>query len=181
MKRVIFVEPEIDDCEEIINIFNKCNPDSSFVNPHICLVFPFESELSISELEKIINNVFDKYSSFNIKLSGLSISYEEKNNFLFLNIIDEDNILKQMSNELYTTLGNNATLKGQYVPHITIGKSKSLDEIKQMHARAKSMLKLEYNATISSVCCKKIIRGLDENISLEDEILKNIDNNIKRI
>ena len=42
MKRVILVEPKINEEEEILDIFKKYNPDSKFVNPHICLVFPFD-------------------------------------------------------------------------------------------------------------------------------------------
>ena len=126
MKRVIFVEPQIEDPDTIFDIFRKYNPDSSFVNPHICLVFPFESDLQTSPIESLINNVFSKYNNFDIQLSGLSISYEEKNNFLFLNVIDDSNTLKQMSNELYNCLGDNAKLRGEFIPHITIGKSKSI-------------------------------------------------------
>lgn len=40
MKRVIFVEPDIIDGIKIESFFKQNNPDSSFVNPHICLVFP---------------------------------------------------------------------------------------------------------------------------------------------
>jgi hypothetical protein len=39
MKRVIFIEPNIENGELIEILFNKYNPDSSFVKPHICLVF----------------------------------------------------------------------------------------------------------------------------------------------
>lgn len=182
MKRVIFVEPKIDNSETIFDIFKKHNPDSSFVNPHICLVFPFESDLETRALESIFNDIFSKYSSFSIQLSGLSISYEERNNFLFLNVIDELNILRQMSSELYKSLGDNAKLKGEYVPHITICKSKSVEEINQINENSKKLLHQNYNATISTIYCKKIIKDLNGDIKLEDEIEKelNIDNNNSR-
>lgn len=170
MKRVIFVEPQIEDKEAIFDIFQKYNPDSSFVNPHICLVFPFESDLETSILESIINNSFRKYSSFDIQLSGLSVSYEEINNFLFLNVIDESNTLNQMSHELYNSLGENAELKGDYIPHITIGKSRSIDDINQIYEKSKSLLQLNYNANISTIYCKKIIKDLKGNTRLYDEI-----------
>lgn len=170
MKRVIFVEPQIDNSEIILDIFKKHNPDSKFVNPHICLAFPFESDLETSVLETIINNTFNKYSSFKIKLSGLSVSYEKRNNFLFLNVIDESNILGQMSHELYDSLGDNATLRGKYIPHITIAKSNSKKEIKQIHTDSQVLLQSVYCATISDVYCKKIIKDSDGNAKLEDEI-----------
>jgi methyl-accepting chemotaxis protein len=44
-------------------------------------------------------------------------------------VIDESNTLGQMSRDLYNCLGDNAKLRGEYTPHITIGKSKNVDEI----------------------------------------------------
>ena len=170
MKRVIFVEPQIDNPETIFDIFKKHNPDSSFVNPHICLVFPFESDLETKTLESIMNDVFRKYSGFDIQLSGLSISYEKRNNFLFLNVIDELNILNHMSSDLYDSLGDNVKLRGSYTPHITIGKSKSAEEINRIIKEAQTLLQTNYNATISTVYCKKLVQDSNGNIKLEDEI-----------
>ena len=177
MKRVIFVKPKIDNSETIVNIFKKYNPDSSFVNPHICLVFPFESDLETSILESIINDVFIKYSSFDIQLSGLTVSYEKRNNFLFLNVIDDLNILRQMSSDLYTRLGDNAKLKGQYIPHITLGKSKSAKEINKINIEAQNALQSEYTAIISTIYCKKLIQDSSGNIKLEYELEYKLPNN----
>ncbi len=177
MKLVIFVEPQIENSETIYNIFKKHNPDSSFVNPHICLVFPFESDLKTTELETIFNDIFSKYNSFEVKLNGLSVSYERNNNFLFLNVIDELNILKQMSSELYNSLGDNAKLKGQYTPHITIGKIKSSEEINRINKEAQNLLQSEYTATISTIYCKKLIQDLNGNLKLEHEIEYRLPNN----
>ena len=177
MKRVIFVEPKIDNSETIVNIFKKYNPDSSFVNPHICLVFPFESDLETSILESIINDVFINYSSFDIQLSGLTVSYEKRNNFLFLNVIGDLNILRQMSSDLYTRLGDNAKLKGLYTPHITLGKSKSAKEINKINKEAQNALQSEYTATISTIYCKKLIQDLNGNLKLEHEIEYRLPNN----
>ena len=181
MKRVIYVEPVIDNSKVIFDIFKKYNPDSSFVNPHICLVFPFESDLDISTLENIIMDTFNKYNNFDIQLSGLSVSYEEKNNFLFLNVIDESNILKQMSKSLYKNLGEYAKLKGEYIPHITIGKSNSIDEINYMYNTSKELLKNNYKASISSVYCKKIIKDFNGNTKLEDEVEVELYHSVNKI
>ena len=97
MKRVIYVEPIIEDGEIVEELFKKYNPDSNFVNPHICLVFPFDSNLSSEDINKIFMSFLSNLESFYIKLSGLEISYEEKNNFLFLKVIDEYSLLTQIS------------------------------------------------------------------------------------
>lgn len=170
MKRVIFVKPQIENPKTIFDIFRKYNPDSSFVNPHICLVFPFESDLETKALEAIFNDIFINYHRFSIQLSGLSVSYEKRNNFLFLNVIDEQNILKQMSNDLYNRLGDNAKLRGIYTPHITVGKSKSAEVINQIFEASQSSLQSSYRATISTIYCKRLIHNSNGNIKLEDEI-----------
>ena len=170
MKRVIFVDPKIENYEVIFDIFKKYNPDCSFVNPHIYLVFPFGSDLEKTILELKINNIFNKYSKFNIQLSGLSVIYEENNNFLFLNVIDDLNILKKMSRDLYSSLEDNAILRGEYIPHITIGKCKTVDGINQMYNSSKNLLQGNYDASISTIYCKKLIKYSKGNIKLEDEI-----------
>lgn len=170
MKRVIFIEPSIDNGKVIESIFRKYNPDSSFVNPHICLVFPFESDLNTQEIDIIFQKVLKKYDNFNIVLSGLSISYEENNNFLFLNVLDEDGILKKISEELYECLGTNAILKGTYIPHITIGKSKSIEEINSINTIASNLLTSKFTAEIKLISSKILVRNPEGNISLEKEI-----------
>lgn len=171
MKKVIFVEPIIENGEVIEEVFKKYNPDSSFVNPHICLVFPFESDLSTEIIDSIFQKVLPKYKDFNINLNSLSISYEGNNNFLFLNVIDENNILKKISEELYAYLGSNAKLKGVYTPHITIGKSKSIQEIESIHDIAANLLTGSFKAHITSIYSKILVKDEHGNISLKNEIV----------
>ena len=57
-----------------------------------------------------------------------------------------------------------------YIPHITIGKSRSIDDINQIYEKSKSLLQLNYNANISTIYCKKIIKDLKGNTRLDDEI-----------
>ena len=170
MKRVIFIEPVIENVEVIESLFRKYNPDSSFVNPHICLVFPFESNLNTEAIDKIFQKVLPKYNEFNIYLNGLSISYEENNNFLFLNVEDENNILKNISEELYGYLGSNAILKETYTPHIIIGKNKSIEETESIHNMASNLLTSKFNAQIQSINSKILVRDSEGNVSLEKEI-----------
>lgn len=170
MKRVIFVEPIIEKGDLIESLFRKYNPDSNFVNPHICLVFPFESDLNTEEIDDIFQKVLQKYDEFNICLGGLSISYEKENNFLFLNVDDENDILKKLSQKLYEYLGTNATLKGTYTPHMTLGKSKSIEEIESIHDIASNLLMSSFNAKIRSINSKILVTDANGNISLEKEI-----------
>lgn len=170
MKRVIYIEPIIEEGDTVDELFRKYNPDSKFVNPHICLVFPFESDLVSEEINEIFMSTLHDLESFDIKLSGLEISYEENNNFLFLNVIDEFGILRQMSSVLYNELGHNAQLKGIYNPHITIGKSKLTDEIQKMKTDASILSTLVLNAKINKIYSKIMNKDGTGNVYLIDEL-----------
>lgn len=176
MKRFIFVEPNIENGNIINSFFYKNNPDSSILNPHICLVFPFDSNIGSDTIDEIIKKAMEKYNSFEISLEGLSISYEGASNFLFLNVIDENNILKKMCHELYSLIGSDAKLRGEYIPHITIGKSKSVSEINKMYNEAKEKIKGNFNATITSIYSKIIIEKSKDDISIENEISYSLSN-----
>lgn len=169
MKRVILVEPEIDDSEGIIKIFNKFNLDSKFVNLHISLVFPFDSNLETDKMSSIFKNVLSKYKSLNVRLRGLTVSHEKNDNFLFLNVDENRDILKQMSKDLYDSLGDCTKLKGKYIPHITLGKSEAIDEIQKMYRLASDLLEEDYSATINTIYCKKFVTN-QNSMLLENEI-----------
>lgn len=160
MKRVIYIEPEIDN-QDIINLFNEYNPDSSFVNPHICLVFPFKSDIKSETINEIMNSVFDGMEEFELELRGISVSYEEKNNFVFLNVDDKEQKLSEMSKLLYSKLGGCAVLKGTFTPHITIGKNPSLDAIDEIKVNVEQKLNSAYTCKIKNV--KSSIMILDNN------------------
>ena len=115
-------------------------------------------------------SILSNLKSFDVQLSGLEISYEEKNNFLFLKVIDEYRLLSQMSFTLYNELGNNAQLKGIYKPHITIGKSNSTDEIQKMKIDASILSTLVLNAKINKIYSKIMNKDDNGNVYLIDEL-----------
>lgn len=47
---------------------------------------------------EVMDELFKRYNPwrFDIKLNGLEISYEVKNNFLFLNVVDKLGLLNQV-------------------------------------------------------------------------------------
>ena len=170
MKRVIYVEPVIENCDVIYDYFYKYNSDSKFVNPHICLVFPFESNIETSTIEEIFKDVFSDINSFKIGLSGIEVSYEEKNNFLFLMVNDEEGILNELNKQLYQKLDGIAVLKGEYNPHITIAKNSSVDCINSIMEEAKSFSNISFDAYIDSINCGILSKDDNGDIILENEL-----------
>ena len=182
MKRVILIEPVLND-NLIESLFNKYNPDSSFANPHICLVFPFESSLTKEDINNILERVLNDINSFSIELKGIEASYEDTNNYLFLKVQDKDNILHDISNNLYKELGNNAKLKGIYNPHITIAKDKDKNKINIIKEKLEKSLNNTYNAYINKISSKIISKDINNKIILIDEVdyyLENKKFNIKK-
>ena len=67
-------------------------------------------------------------------------------------------------------MGNNALLKGTYTPHITIGKSKNIEEIESIYKIVSKLLIGSFNAQIKSINSKVLVKDIDENVFLEKEI-----------
>lgn len=176
MKKVIYVEPVIENCDVIYNFFSKHNPDSKFVNPHICLVFPFESEIETSTIEEIFKDVFSDIDGFKIGLSGIEERLEEKNNFLFLKVYDASDNLKNLSEKLYKRLEGSAILKGEYNPHITIAKNSSVDCINSIMEEAKCFSNISFDAYVDSINCGVLSKNENGNIVLENELVYSLDN-----
>ena len=114
--------------------------------------------------------VLKNRKSFQIVIKGTSISLEAKNNFLFLNVEDRDKILFEISNELYKRLDGYAYLKGDYNPHITVGKCMDLDEFEKMKNKLKQLGKIELNAIVDKVYCKVMEKDENGDVYLKDEV-----------
>jgi len=170
LKRVIFVEPQIENSDEIYEFFEKNNPDSSMVGIHICLVFPFHSDLDSVAIKNMMMEVLGNIKTFQIVIKGTSISLEAKNNFLFLNVEDRDNILFEISNQLYKRLDGYAYLKGDYNPHITVGKCLDLDKFEKMKIELERIGEIEFNATVDKVYCKVMQKDENVDMYLKDEV-----------
>lgn len=168
MKRVIFVEPNIENNNDILSIFQQNNIDSKIVNPHICLVFPFESELPTEYIEKLFSNL-EILDEFYIELQGLSVSYEKDNNFLFLNVINDVNLTK-LSEYLYKGLNGNAKLKGEYIPHITLAKNKSKYEIDKLYELYKDQFNEKLKLKVDKIYSKIICLDKNNELYLQDEL-----------
>ena len=66
------------------------------IDPHVTLVFPFESELASINLGDIIGKSIKGIDSFSIKLSGISKSINEYGNYIFLDIVKGKDIIKNL-------------------------------------------------------------------------------------
>lgn len=118
LKRSLILFPIFDNVQEIENIRRKYDSLYNLIRPHITLVFPFEHDISNSQLEGLIRQVIKYIKPFNLKMQHITLN----NNKLYLNVKDGiDNIIKLHDN-LYEILPFNYDMKYTYIPHITLGK-----------------------------------------------------------
>lgn len=126
-KRDILIFPQFDNIDKIQNIRNRYDELSQILPPHITLAFPFKIDLKNDEIRKKLSDICKSYNRFNIKCKGISFIKDKKINkyYIFLNIVEENDIIRNISIDIYHKLLNK-DLPQYYIPHITLG---SVDEI----------------------------------------------------
>lgn len=126
--RTIMIFPEFKNMGIINDIREKYDPLANLVLPHITLVFPFDSELTNEEFKLHLERNLRDTQPFEIELAGFSKQEDRYGNYLFLNVVQGADIIKNIHNMLYNDklkqfyAGNDA-----YTPHMTVGKLSSVE------------------------------------------------------
>ncbi len=81
--------------------YRKYDPLAKLVRPHITLVFPFDSEITNEELEKVLESCLDDIKSFPIALCGFSKEEDQFGRYLFLDMIKGKDVIELIHNKLY--------------------------------------------------------------------------------
>jgi len=119
MNSAIVIFPKFQNIDIINEFRQKYDPLADKIAPHITLVFPFESQISTSELRKHMQQTISDIQPFAIKLCGIR---EHDNKYLFLNVINGNDQIIKLHDWLYTGILSKHLLKEiTYVPHLTIG------------------------------------------------------------
>ena len=99
---------------------------------HIAVTFPFDSDISDDELNEKLSSVAEKYKPFKITCHGVSTPVGESN-YRFLNIIENKDIIKKMSDDIYKNIIPEHLEyrdKYNYDPHISLANMPLDEEIK---------------------------------------------------
>ncbi|MBU1093596.1 MAG: 2'-5' RNA ligase family protein [Firmicutes bacterium] len=155
MKRTIMILPQFDNMDVIEQIRNKYDPLAKLIQPHITLVFPFESEVSNDFLEEVIKKQLMHINPFEVVLQGFSRQIEEKTTYLFLDIIIGAKELQGIHDLLYSV--NFATLNEDYtyVPHITVGRFSEVSSLNNAYADVKN-LNIIFKSRINKIIIEEI-------------------------
>ena len=107
-------------------------------------------ELLIERVRKVVKNI----TKFNVRFKGISLSND---NYIFLNCIEGKDKIMQLHDSIYQeVLPTHLKKEIQYIPHITLGQSESINMLKNFDE--------EFVTTIDEIS----IEYIDEN---EESIL----------
>ncbi len=125
--RTIMIFPEFENIEIINDIRKKYDPLVDLVLPHITLVFPFNSELTNEELNLHLKECLNDTQSFKVELKGFSKQENKYGNYLFLNVVQGIDEIKNIHDSLYKDKLKQFDAGNDYVPHMTVGNLSSID------------------------------------------------------
>lgn len=123
--RTIMIFPEFKNIDIINDIRKKYDPLADLVLPHITLIFPFASELTNGELKLYLEECLSEIQPFKVELKGFSKHEDKYGNFLFLDVVQGMDVIKNIHDALYKDKLKQFDLGFDYVPHMTVGKVSS--------------------------------------------------------
>jgi 2'-5' RNA ligase len=137
VKRAIVILPEFDGFDRIDQLRRRFDPLASRIAPHISLVFPFESDLSVDRLRAHMQQVMEGMAPFPVQLRGITGHDGE---YLFLNVVRGNNRLIDLHDRLYSgPLAAYLMPEYPYHPHVTVGRLADRAEFSQGLAIAREV------------------------------------------
>ncbi|CEN74858.1 2'-5' RNA ligase superfamily [[Clostridium] sordellii] len=169
--RCIMIFPKFNNIEIINKIRKQYDPLFEKVQPHITLVFPFESCISSQELQKHIKYELSNTKPFELTLQNIIKVSNNTGHYLFLEVVDGEENLKVIHKNLYN--GILETYKPLWLndvdfkPHITLGCFKNNEELESAYESIKN-IKNKFNTIVNKISIENIDK--DDNSIIEMEI-----------
>ena len=161
--------PEFDNMNIIDEIRDKYDPLAKLVRPHITLVFPFEMDITNDELSLIMEKRLSEIESFEIDMQGFSKCEDGFGNYLFLNVVNGTEIITHLHDLLYSNEFSEFDLGMQYVPHMTVGKLKTTEELNEAYDSVKENKTL-FRSMITKISVEMIGKNEESIIVIEKEL-----------
>lgn len=167
LKRCIMIFPRFKNIEVINKIRSKYDPLASHVQPHITLVFPFDSDITTVELKEHMYSILKDFNSFEIILSTITPTYSF-GQYLFLNIKKGNSEIVKMHEKLYTGILKDYYPKWleeeKFLPHMTVGSFED-DECFEIGINDVKNINEEFKTIVDEIS----VEIIDEN---EDSIIE---------
>jgi 2'-5' RNA ligase len=104
----------------------RYDPDFSIIGAHITVVFPFESNLPIEEMSRLIHHVTDSIGAFQVELSSIGDFYPESPVIYWG--VKKNAAIDDLYKSLYTGL-DLALPHKQFCPHVTVAREISAHRV----------------------------------------------------
>lgn len=167
-KRDILIIPKFKNIDKIQNIRQKYDELYEKIMPHITLAFPFNKDISNEELKKKLLEITKNIKPFKIKCKGVALRKDERINtyYIFLNIVEGKEIIKEINSKIYINILNDIDIKKyNYEPHITLGATNNSQE--------KIVIYDEFETTVDTIIVEKIGKNEESIIQFEINLKKN--------
>ena len=121
-RRAIVIFPPPTDMARVEAVRQQFDSLAGSIRAHLTLVFPFESNLSESDLKRHVEETTVGIESFPITLSGLSCT---EDHVLFLHVARGSGDIETLHDRLYSGPLERYQSHQTFVPHMSIGRFKS--------------------------------------------------------
>lgn len=171
IKRCVHIFPRFEDGGILKDVRKKYDNLYGLIEPHITIVFPFESNLKDDEILLDLRKHLKTIKPFRLVVSGIE-AVESHGFYLFSNVKEGSEVIKELHYSVHKGLlkayQSPWTKDGSYKPHITIGRFFAKDE---MHRAFNEFKDVEFNLeTMVDRVYVEIIGENDESI-IESEII----------
>ena len=150
--------PEFKNINIIEDIRKKYDPLQGFILPHITLVFPFESDLTNEELNLYLKESLSDVPPFTLELEGFSKQKDRYGYYLFLNVVQGTEVIKNIHDILYKDKLKEFDLGYKYIPHMTVGKLSSMELLDKAFEDV-----IQYTDKFSTIVKKISVETIGEN------------------
>ena len=174
-RRTIMIFPQFDNINSIEAIREKYDPLFNHVNPHITLVFTFESNIETEELKTHIESVLKNIKPFKLTMKKVIKIDNTLGKYLFLLPAEGTEHIKKISSKLYT--GILEQYKPQwlndntYMPHMTIGCFESREDLNKAYEEA-GTINHSFSTIVSKISAELIDENEDSLVDIEVELNK---------
>lgn len=129
MQRDLLIFPKFKNIDKIQEIRNKYDRLASLVDPHITIVFPFNDDIDTATFVSRIKECIKGIKKFNVIFQGVNIDWDNytKRNYIYLGCIEGNETIIKLHDTIYNYVLPHKLSKDNYVPHITLGHTDSID------------------------------------------------------
>lgn len=154
--RAVHIFPRFANQSFIDRLRARYDPLHQVIEPHITLVFPFESDISAIDLESHVRQRLSGVKPFRLLLRGVTGS---AGGYLYLNVKRGNDEIVALHDTLYTGPLQHFLNRGStYVPHMTVGRIDDLSDFEEAVQETQD-LRDAFETVVAAISIESIMEG----------------------